>query len=84
VAALILHTVSILIVMIPSLVDGVDEFATLSIAASVTVWSHVVLGTLAWILGIVIIGFWLGKGPSKMTCATWKKWMMPTFVIWVI
>jgi hypothetical protein len=82
--ALILHTAAILIVMIPSLIDGVDEFATLSLVASVTVWSHVVLGTLAWILGIVIISFWLGKGPSKMSCATWRKWMMPTFIIWVI
>ncbi len=34
VAALILHTAAILIVMIPSLVDGVDEFATLSLIDS--------------------------------------------------
>ena len=49
-AALILHTAAILIVMIPGLVNGVNEFATMSFVASVTVWSHVVLGTLAWIL----------------------------------
>jgi hypothetical protein len=83
-AALILHTVAILIVMIPSLVGGVNGFADMSLVASVTVWSHVVLGTLAWILGIIIIAFWLGKGPFKMTCAIWRKWMMPVFIIWVI
>jgi len=83
-AALILHTTSILIVMIPSLVGGVNGFADMDFVASVTVWSHVVLGTLAWILGTIIIAFWLGKGPSKMTCTIWRKWMMPVFIIWVI
>jgi hypothetical protein len=83
-AALILHTAAILIVMIPVLVDGVNEFATMSFVASVTVWSHVVLGTLVWILGIIIITSWLWKGPSKMSCATRRKWMMPVFIIWVI
>jgi hypothetical protein len=70
--------------MIPSLAGGVNEFADMSLIASVTVWSHVVLGTLAWILGIIIIASWLWKGPSKMTCAVWRKWMMPVFIIWMI
>jgi hypothetical protein len=83
-AALILHTASILIVMIPSLIGGVNGYADMSLVASFTVWSHVVLGTLAWILGIIIIASWLGKGPSKMSCFKLRKWMMPVFIIWVI
>jgi hypothetical protein len=83
-AALVLHSILIFVVMIPTLIEGTSEFSTLTFLALVTVWSHAVLGTLAWILGIVVIGAWLWKGPSKMTCTLWKKWMMPTFIIWVI
>ena len=83
-AALILHTILIFVVMVPTLIDGTSEFATLTFFVSLTVWSHVVLGTAAWIMGIVLVGSWFRKGHSKMTCALWKKWMMPTFIIWTI
>ena len=83
-AALVLHTILILIVMIPTLVGGANEFVALTILSSITVWSHVVLGTAAEILGVLLVAAWLLKGPSKMTCALWKKWMMPTFIIWVV
>ncbi len=83
-AALILHTILIFLVMIPTFLGGVNEFDGLSFSASITVWSHVVLGTAAEVLGIILVTAWLRKGPSKMTCALWKKWMMPTFIIWVI
>lgn len=84
VAAVVLHTISIFIVMIPSLVGGAEDFGELSIWASITVWSHAVLGTLAWVLGIIIIAAWLRKTPSKMMCVKVKKWMLPTFIIWLI
>jgi uncharacterized integral membrane protein len=70
--------------MIPTLIGGANEFVALTILSSITVWSHVVLGTTAEILGILLVVAWLRKGPSKMTCALWKKWMMPTFIIWVV
>ncbi len=84
VAALILHTILIFLVMTPSFINGFSEFGELSLFASLTVWSHAVLGTLAEVLGIVLLVAWLGKGPSKMTYVLWKKWMMPTFIIWII
>ena len=83
-AALILHTFLILLVMIPTLIGGANEFVALTLLSSITVWSHVVLGTTVEILGILLVAAWLRKGPSKMTCALWKKWMMPTFIIWVV
>lgn len=82
--ALILHTILILIVMIPTLIGGVSEFAGLSPFYSITVWSHAVLGTTAEILGIILVVSWLRQSPSRMMCASWKKWMMPTFIIWTI
>lgn len=84
VAALVLHTILILLVMVPSFTKGVSEFGELSIFNSITVWSHAVLGTTAEVLGIVLVVAWLRRGPSKMACALWKKWMMPTFIIWTV
>jgi len=70
--------------MTPSFIDGFNELGELSLFASVTVWSHAVLGTLAEALGIIIVVAWLVKGPSKMACVSWKKWMLPTFIIWIV
>ncbi len=84
VAALVLHTILIFLVMIPTFTGGLGELGELSLFNSFTVWSHIVLGTAAEVLGVIIIAFWLGKGPKKMACWKFKKWMLPTFVIWVI
>ena len=84
VAALVLHTILIFLVMIPTFTGGLGELGELSLLNLFTVWSHIVLGTAAEVLGVIIIAFWLGKGPKKMACWKLKKWMLPTFVIWVI
>ena len=68
-AALIFYTFLILLVMIPTLIGGANEFVALTLLSSITVWSHVVLGTTVEILGILLVAAWLRKGPSKMTCA---------------
>ena len=84
VAALILHTILIFVVMIPSFASGLLEVSDLSTFDAFTVISHGVLGTLAEILGLVIITIWLSKGPKKMACWKWRRWMAATFIIWVI
>ncbi len=84
VAALVLHTFLIIIVMVPSFSNGIPELGDLSPFSAITVWSHVILGTLAEILGIVIIGFWFSKPLSNMACLKLRKIMLPLFVIWVI
>ena len=60
VAALILHTILIFLVMIPSFTEGFGELGELSLLNSFTVWSHAILGTAAEVLGIIIIAS-LGK-----------------------
>ena len=82
--ALVLHTFLILIVMVPTVSGGFGELGGLSILYSFTVWSHIALGTAAEILAILIIAPWLYNHPSRMACAKLKKWMLPTFIIWVI
>ncbi len=84
VVALVLHTFLIFLVMVPAFSNGIGELGGLSIFSSVTVWSHVVLGTAAEALGIFLVVLWVSKGPKKLGCARWKKWMTPIFVIWVI
>ncbi len=84
VAALVLHSVLIFVVMVPSFGNGLSELGGLSGLDSLDIWSHVVLGTAAEVMAIFIIVPWLAKGPSLMTCARMKRWMMPTFIIWVI
>ena len=84
VAALVLHTFLIFLVMIPVFTGGLGELGGLTPFESVTVWSHVALGTTAEVLGIVVVVFWLVGGPSKMVCGRLKKWMMPIFIVWVL
>lgn len=84
VAALVLHSILIFVVMVPSFASGIPEIGDLSAFDAFTVLSHVVLGITAEILGLAIIGVWLSKGPKKMACWRWRKWMIPIFVIWAI
>jgi hypothetical protein len=82
IAALMLHTILILIVMVPSFIGSLGEIGELSAIWSFTVWSHAVLGTTAEVLGIILVCAWLSKPTSRMNCAKVRRWMTPTFIIW--
>jgi hypothetical protein len=82
--ALILHSVLIFIVMIPVFNNGIGELGGLSFLAALTVWSHVILGTVAEILGIIVIGFWFLKPLSNMACLRMKNVMLPLFIMWTL
>jgi hypothetical protein len=84
IVALVLHTILIFVVMVPSFANGLGDLGSLSFLASFDVWSHVVLGSVAEVMGLIIIVVWLSKPLSMMRCAKLKKWMLPLFVIWVI
>ncbi len=64
--ALVLETVLIFVVMVPTFLGGLGKLGALSIWDSSDVWSHVVLGTIAEVLGFIIVVTWLYKKPSKM------------------
>ena len=83
-AAVLLNTVLIFIVMLPSFSIGLGELGSLSFLASLTLWSHVLLGVVAEVLGIILVAQWLSKPPSRMSCSKTKAWMWPTFVIWAV
>ena len=82
--ALILHIIGTFIVMIPSFGSGFGGLGELSFLSSFIFWSHVILGTVAPILGFIIVGFWVSKPLSNMACLKMKKAMMPLLIIWAI
>ena len=82
VLALILHTILIFGAMIPSFGIGVGESVGLSFSYSLIFWSHAILGTLAMILGFIVVGFWASKPLSNMACIRMKKVMVPLLVLW--
>ena len=84
VVALALHTVLIFVVMIPAFSNGLGELGELAFLNSLNVWSHVLLGSVAEILGFVVVGFWISKSPSKMACGRMKRLMLSLFVVWAI
>jgi hypothetical protein len=84
VIALFLHTFLIFIVMVPSFGNGLGELGGLSFPYSLTVWSHVILGSAAEVLSILVVGFWVSKPLSNMACVRMKKLMLPLFVIWTL
>jgi hypothetical protein len=84
VLALILHTVLIIVAMIPPLSDVSGVLAELSLPYAFIFWSHLILGTIAEVLGFVVIGFWVSKPLSNMGCTRVKKVMAPLLIIWAI
>jgi uncharacterized membrane protein YozB (DUF420 family) len=82
VLALILHTVLIFAVMIPSLGGMSQGIADLSFSYAFIFWSHSILGTIAEVLGFAVIGFWVYKPLSNMGCTRVKKVMAPLLIIW--
>ena len=84
VLALVLHTILIFAVMIPAFSSRLGELGGRSFLDAFNVWSHVILGSAAEVLGFVVVGFWISKSPSKMACERMKALMLPLLIIWAI
>jgi hypothetical protein len=82
--ALILHVLGTFVVMIPSFGSGFGGLGGLSLPSVLVFWSHVTLGTLAEILGFIVVGFWVSKPLSNMACIKMKRLMLPLLIIWAI
>jgi len=84
VLALTLHVSLTIILMIPTIDGGFGALNGLSFLDSFIVWSHLILGTAAIILGFIVVGFWLSKPLSNMACLRAKKIMLPLLILWTI
>jgi hypothetical protein len=84
IAALMLHTISVIIIMIYLAVNGLLTLVDLPLINLMTIISHSILGTVALVMGFVIVGFWVLKPLGNMNCYRAKKLMLPTLSIWII
>ncbi len=84
VAALVVETILVFVVMIPAFIDGFGDVLALSALPSLNTWLHVGLGVFAEVSGLVYVTVWLMSSPSKMRCMRFKKYMLPTFIVWFI
>ncbi len=84
-SGVVLHLTTILIIMIPSFIEGLlprvvgsffDPISVLSIA-------HVIVGSISVALGVWIVGFWRFS-KSLQFCAPKRSWMKFTIRIWIV
>jgi hypothetical protein len=80
--ALVLHAISVLAVMIPSLARSltilISDFFSPAIIAT---WVHILLGFVALILGARLISEWRFQKPQA-TCYLRVKLMRPLWLLW--
>ena len=83
--AVILHVVSLFAVMLPSFNDGYDYFTTATSDLGVqTTWIHAVPGTIAMIMGIVLVAAWALRPSNIAACSRRKRLMDITTLLWLI
>jgi hypothetical protein len=70
--------------MIPSFTNNFDVVLSLSPLSALNTWLHVGLGVVAEVAGFVYVVMWLAFSPSTMQCIRFRRYMMPTFIIWII
>jgi hypothetical protein len=82
--ALVLHAILIFIIMVPTFANGIVDITNLPFLTTINVLSHAVLGTIAEVLGFVVVGLWVSKPSENMACLKARRIMLPLFVIWIV
>jgi len=78
------QTILVFTVMLPSFARNFDVILSLSPVSALNTWLHIGLGSVAEVTGFVYVATWLAFSISKMQCIRFRKYMMPTFIIWII
>lgn len=82
-AAVILHTLTIVPVMIPSFILYFDVLLTSPFSPGILItWIHVIVGLLAELLGVFLVSEWRFRPLSTMTCIKRKRVMGPLLMMW--
>jgi uncharacterized membrane protein YozB (DUF420 family) len=82
-SALALHTASIFVVMVPSLMVLGQPIASFPLdRLSIVVIFHVAFGVVAEILAVWLVGAWRLQSDVGL-CVRRKRWMRVTFSFWV-
>jgi uncharacterized membrane protein YozB (DUF420 family) len=82
--AVALNTVSVLLVMVPSLLSKQGLFEDLTTGFALATISHAILGSLAEILGIYLLATWIFHRHDVKTCFKNKRIMRATTFLWLV
>lgn len=82
--AIALNTVSVLLVMVPSLLSQQGLFENLTTSFALATISHAILGSLAEILGIYLLATWIFHRHDVKTCFKNKRIMRATTFLWLV
>jgi uncharacterized membrane protein YozB (DUF420 family) len=83
--AVILNIASLLAVMGPSFSAGYEYFTTATSDLGVqTIWIHAILGAIALILGIFLVGAWTLRPSKVAACSRRKRIMDVTVLLWLV
>jgi hypothetical protein len=85
VIAVVLHTITILTVMLPSFVLGIIPYISTNATDTIAIIAavHGITGIIAAVLGVWIVASWRLRA-SLQYCAPKKKIMLVTLTLWVI
>jgi uncharacterized membrane protein YozB (DUF420 family) len=82
--AVVLHTISIFALMVPSLLASGGLFGDLSNQLALVVLSHAVLGSFVEVLGLYLLSVLVLKRGVTKACFKNKMTMRITLVMWVV
>ena len=82
IVAIGLNLATVLSIMIPSLNGNLVFISNLSLFQSAVVWLHSVLGSVAIVLGLIMIFSWITHPLGELGCSKMWRLMIPTFIIW--
>lgn len=80
----IFHSLTIVIIMIPSLQGFRGLFSTPFLYPALVVFAHSILGILIEIFGLWIFGLWRFRRQDIRSCAKHKKFMQITLILWIM
>ena len=83
--AVILHSLTLVLVMGPIFFQNFEFFSTVtSLGLVLSIWLHAVLGAIALILGALLVVIWVVQDTKVATCYSRKRIMDVTLLLWVI
>jgi hypothetical protein len=84
-AAVILHSLTIFLVMIPSFIIYFDVLLTSPFSTGILItWIHVIVGILAELLGVFLVLGWRFRPQLIKICIQRKRIMWPLLILWTL
>ena len=83
-ALLLLHTIAILLAMLPSFLTNFGSLRNISDPRVIITWIHIILGTSAEALGVFLVSKWRFQPKSVAACVKRGSLMKSTFILWTL